>query len=283
MPTAILIGFEYEINSLTGTFIDLYLAHRWCNTFNCDTHILTDIESVKNIGNLEHAIHKKIVDSNILTFYNKSNFNIIREKLDLFEKLRKSLDIKDNKLIIYFSGHGLKESIILPDKTLLPFVELRDIILENLSPETEIFWILDCCNPNGIHLPFKLVNNSFKLSSYKIECVSQRILLITSSETYEKSIATKLGSLFSRNLFRLLTIMNDGEIYTDLIPIDKNRNLRRLIGNISSSIRKMHTGYTQTISIYSSYIMDPVLWLWIGKNRDYDIYLDSTLSVFIIK
>lgn len=69
----------------------------------------------------------------------------------------------------------------------------------------------------------------------------------------------------------------------ELIPNRKNRNLRRLVGNLASSIRKMHTGYSQTVSVYNSYVMDPILWLWIGSSKDYDIAMDMSLSIFVIR
>jgi hypothetical protein len=67
------------------------------------------------------------------------------------------------------------------------------------------------------------------------------------------------------------------------IPKCKNRNIRRLIGNLGSSIRKMHTGYAQTVSVYSSYITDPILWLWIGTQKSYDVVHDITLSILMIR
>lgn len=324
MPIAILIGFEYTFNSLTGAIIDLYHAFSWCRSFGCYTHILTDISVIKDPDNLQQVVDRKIADSDILTFYNKIPFNydakidaksgpstnnkeppnleqisqvfktIVRNSVSLQNSILKILSagIPDNKVIIYYSGHGVKDSMVMPDRTLLPFIDFRDNILSTLNPCVELFWILDCCNPNGIHLPFKLEKNSFVLSSSKIECVLQPILLITSSEAQEKSIATKSGSVFSRHLFRMLAQMNvesntlskptnGGKKFS--IPVNKNRNLKRIIGYLASSIRKMHTGYAQTVSVYSSYVIDPVLWMWIGSRKSYDIITDITLSVIIVR
>jgi len=291
MPTVILIGFEYTFNILTGAIIDLYNAYKWCLSFGCDIHVLTDITSVKHINNLYDAINLEIVNTDILSFYdNIKSLTIVTNAQVLLTNIIKILEkgVPDNKVIIYYSGHGIKESMVMPDRTLLPFIDFRDNILSTLKYDTEIFWILDCCNPNGLYLPFNLNGNRFILSSSKIKCVSQPILLITSSESHEKSIATKFGSIFSRHLFDILTLLGDtnGPIIWkgDMsIPLHKNRNLRRLIGNISSSIRKLHTGYTQTVSIYSSYLIDPVLWMWIGSTHTYDIASDLTLTTLIIR
>lgn len=273
MPVAIIIGFEYNFNSLTGAIIDIYNAYKWCESFGCQIHVITDIKTNKNIETLKSAIVKKIVSEDILTFYDRiPNKYILTSSSMLINIICNILGrgIIDEKLIIYYSGHGVKDSIVIPDKSLLPFIAFRDVIIKQLSSYTEVFWILDCCNPNGLHLPYILDNNQFILSSSKIECVRQTMLLITSSEENEKSIATKHGSVFSRHLFHLLNTLN-------------NRNLKRLLGNISGLIRKMNTGYAQTVSVYSSYITDPILWMWIGSNKDYDIVPDITLSMLIIR
>lgn len=269
MPTAILIAFEYLFKPLPGALIDLYNAYKWCKSFNCTIHIITDIESTDNHDNYQQAFDKRIVDADLVTFYNNlNNIKIVKTERDF---LNAFLNVTDDKLIIYYSGHGVKDYMVMPDKSNVQFIKFRNTLLSKLPSYTEIFWILDCCNPNGLHLPFKLEDNSFKLSSNQVECVSQPILLIISSNSEEKSVATKYGSIFSRHLFRILSSMKT------------NRNLKRLISNISSNLRKMHTGYSQTISIYSSYVIDPILWLWIGSNKSYDIVADMSLSTLIIR
>ena len=288
MPVALLIGFEYTFNSLTGAIVDLYHASTWCKSFGCRIHILTDIDGVKDINNLKEVVERKIAGADLLTFYDRiSSKTIIGNRVSLLTEAVNILErgIPDKKLVIYYSGHGVKDSMVMPDRTLLPFVDFRDNILKNIDCDVEIFCILDCCNPSGMHLPYKLINNEFVLSPTKIECVSQPILLITSSETNEKSIATKSGSVFSRHLFRILTRMGSDDIsYTKItIPQHKNRNLRRLIGTLASSIRGMHTGYSQTVSMYSSYVVDPVLWMWIGSSKSSDLVIDISLSTLIIR
>src|SRR3972149_6883713 len=290
MPTAILIGFEYTFNSLTGALIDLYRAYKWCTTFGCDITVITDIERVNDISKLDQAVKLKITGEDLLNFYDSIPLKFIIKSGSVFmETIMSTLSsgIPDNKMVIYYSGHGVRDSLVMPDRTLVPFVDFRNNILDSLDPYVELFWILDCCNPNGLHLPYKLDGNAFVLSSSKIECVSQPILLISSSEANERSIATKHGSVFSQHLFRLLTRLNtDVKIINKksiTIPLNKNRNLRRLIGDLTSPIRKMHTGYAQTVSIYSSYVIDPILWMWIGTQKSYDIVADISLSTLIIR
>jgi Caspase domain len=301
MPTAILVVFEYKTNILTGARMDLEYAYKWCQSFNCDIHVFTDIESEDYIS----TKNKSELESGLIWILKHG--------------------IIDHKLVLYYSGHGIMESMVMPDQGTLLFIDFRNIILSNLSPQTEIFWILDCCNPLGLYLPYKLNENGFSLTNttnnppspikersgswsgsgndlpndmnwkdipqqeksstaHKIIWALQPILLITSAKHNEKSVATKSGSLFSKCLFELLTDMNHDRFkFIDIIPISINRNLRRLIGNLSSSIRTNHTGYQQTVSIYSSYIFDPILWMWVGSNKYHDIVSDASFSTLIIR
>ena len=286
MPTAILIGFEYTVNPLVGTIIDLYHAISWCSSSGCDIHLFTDITKI-DASIIQQAVDHKMAHPDILTFYDRIESKlIVRAARSLQEGIARvlSLGVPDNKVIIYYSGHGVKDCMVMPDHSVLPFIDFRDDILNSLNPYVELFWILDCCNPNGLHLPYRLSHNSFTLSNSKIVCVTQPIILITSSESSEKSIATRFGSIFTYHLFRLLYRLEEPPIITDgIIPIQRNRNLRRLIGNLASSIRRIHSGYAQTVSIYSSYVIDPVLWMWIGSSKSYDLVVDMTLSVFVVR
>lgn len=283
MTTAILIGFEYNINKLPGVIIDLYHAYKWCQTFCSQIYLCTDIEFVKDESVLQEAINDKIANEDLYAFYDNISPEIIIN--DLLSTLKNVLTDKINRLVIYYSGHGIDEYIVLPDNSLLLFTDFKNCVLSSISIETEIFWILDCCNPQGLHLPYKLNGNMFTLSlNTKIKCVKQKITLITSAEGHEKSVATRSGSLFSRYLFRLLLILNFSFDYQKekMIPLYKNRNLKRLMGSLTGSIRKFYTGYSQTVSIYSSYIQDPVLPMWIGSDEPYDVTTDLTMEPLLL-
>jgi hypothetical protein len=267
MPTAILIAFEYRINHLPCAFVDLSTAYRWCEACGYISHILTDIKQ--------------------FTPQTTSNFpkvNIIMDSNSLRLAL-KSINIPpDDKLFVYYSGHGLVKSIILPDASVMLYRELKNLVLANTRSTTEIVWISDCCNSDNLSLPYKLICNNFILSSKSIEFISQKLLLITSSDTSEKAIATREGSLFTHYLFEFLhNISNTKPMpYITLpLPLAVNKNLSRFKGKISSKIRSLNTGYSQTISIYSSYIIDPVFSTWL-YNFNRDITTDYTLTTLIL-
>jgi hypothetical protein len=267
---ALLIGFKYK--DLNGSIIDLYHAHKWCQTFNCDIHIITDI--TEHGSDLELAIKQEIVDSDIRSFYNQISSKYILTNKDQFRSaLHSILGSTLDKLVIYYTGHGFQNGIKLPDRSHMSFNDFRDDVLRHVPPEVEIFWILDCCNPTDMSLPYQLRNNKFMFQNSDTSYYgSHRILLITSANSQEKSITTKTGSLFTRYLFQILS--NLSVTTFDIrkpLPLIHNRNLQRLIGNLSSAIRTVHSGYQQTVSIYTSYIHDPVLWMWIGSHKSYDI------------
>ncbi len=291
MPKAILIGFEYiKTNKrLTGALIDIYLAYRWCRSFNCDIDIITDIMGEIDESLLKEAIDRDIVDKDILKF---GRFKYVGEtKKQVIEMCNIILNknkYDDNKLIIYYTGHGVKDAMVLPNDETLMFIEFRDMILDNIDAYCEVFWIADCCNPNGLYLPYKLRDDGLRLSNTRISFVTQPIILITSADDNEKSISTKYGSAFTVELFRLLNAMNIlNDSYNShqnkRITDDNNRNLIRLQSNISSQIKNKHRGYSQTISIYSSYFIEPILWMWVGSKNIYDIVTDSSLTVLVVR
>lgn len=277
MTKAVLIAFKYQVNILYGALVDLYHAYKWCKSFGCDITMITDFSAAEiDINDMRAVIKKDYADDDLLDFYHQNSIQIVHNEKEFLSFLGKILDeCTDERLIVYYSGHGVKDHLIMPDQNPLFFLAFRDTIINNLAYKVEIFCILDCCNPDGLYLPYKLINNTFRLSDSKIECIPQPFILITSSDQNEKSIATKYGSIFSRNLFRYLFELN----YKN----HKNRNLRRLIGKISSLIREQHNSISQTVSIYSSYLFDPVLWMWIGSNKNYDIAIDPSLSTLIIR
>lgn len=299
MPTAILIGYEYKNkNILQGVYIDLYQAHKWCQTFCSSIFILTDIREPPPIQFLKKAISQKIVDVGIFDFWKNIQTKLtVLSVHSLVASINLIPNVSDQKLIIYYTGHGkIKENInfydekythcmLLPCGNFLSFSDFKKTIIKKFH-NCEIFWILDCCNPHGLHFPYKLQDNNFYLEKdNKIEFIIQPSLCIISSNINQKSIITPYGSIFSRHLFRKLIELNEPFKLNDnlTIPNSRNRNLQRMVGYLNSSIKTYHTGYYQNVSIYSSYIMDPVLWDWIGSNKNYDIVPDPSLEILIIR
>lgn len=260
MPLAILIGFEYTFNPLTSTIIDLFQAYNWCKSFGCDIHLITDVfHSLKTTPHVVNAVNSNICSSDIYDFYdNVPNKYIVTNNINLMSKILTIYQNNipsDNRIVLYYSGHGLKDCLVMPDKSLLSCIDLRDNFLQSLTDDCELFWILDCCNPHGMHLPYSYVDGQYTLNDGRIDYIKQSIILITSAANNEKSIATNSGSIFSRNLFKLLQ--------------RKDLDLNTILSEMKRSITCVNTGYIQTVSIYSSYINNDKLWPWIGKTHSF--------------
>lgn len=283
MTFGIIIGFEYHDEKiLPATIIDLYIAHNWMKTFMNDIYILTDIKKINDIDICNNAISEKYISDDIFSFIHLNNIHIINNSDDLIENI-KNIIIKHShdNLVIYYTGHGINASILLPNNDLFVINNLKYLLCELLSNYSNIFWIMDCCNPNALYLPFYFNYDHWELRDDKIEYITQPIILITSSEEYEKSLATKCGSLFSKTLFKILKDMNDIENINPMeIPVKNNRNLNRLLANIKSSMFKNVYNHNQTISLYSSYAIDPILWLWIGLKSTLSIDITGTILLF---
>lgn len=279
MVTALLIAFQYKRDKLEGAIIDLYHAYHWAKTLCSQIYMISDIVEVD--GNIiKHAVGRKIVDTGILNFYespeNPENKFVVNNQ-ETFADALKRISLLDERLIVYYSGHGVKDSMVLPDHKLFAYVNFRNLIINNVCEYEEIFWIMDCCNPHGLNFPYVLKGNTFVLNKGNFECFTQPILLITSSNSEQKSVATRNGSLFTRHLFRLLKQLDK---YNTTVNTN-NRNLLRITRDLVSSIRKMYPDADQNVSIYSSYITDPLLWMWIGNRTD--IVVDLSLSVLVIR
>lgn len=242
MPLSILIGFEYVKQKLPSTRKDLLLMNNWCKSFSYNIHTITDIvvswenyTKIQSLSDLLAALH------NILSTKEKYGF--------------------DDRLILYYSGHGVNNNILLPNDEELSFYDFRDIILYYLNPTVEIFWILDCCNPQGLQLPYK-----FSLSSqmFMLNCTKKffphRMMVLTSAESTQKSISTSTGSTFTK-------------CFISYISENNSRNLSVMLPKLNHIINTENTictnlDYCQNVTLYSSYIDIPILWFWIGKNCD---------------
>lgn len=250
MPLAILIGFRYEIDVIHSIVIDLYHVYKFCKRAGYTIIIISDMDKIVPPPLIAQSIADEKVDIDILNF----NVNVvtISNGSELCNHLRKVPF--DERNFIYYSGHGIQNALIMPDRGLLPLKTFRDVILGEMSSTAKVFWIMDCCNPNGLHLPFQLKNNRFYLSNQEPIFVKQQIMLITSANENEKAVVTGSGSLFTRFFLQHL--------------IGNEVNLIKIIKSISKSIKSIQTKHSQTISVYSSYIVPPLLPMWVKNPND---------------
>jgi hypothetical protein len=268
---AVIIGFEYKhrANYLPGAVTDIRMAWHWCQKSCNKVVIITDIHNVDN------QLFSSVVEESVVVV---ENTKLVDSASDFIEALKSVSYHGYHRVVIYYSGHGRTDGIVTPDNNNIIYEFFRRTILDNIDVDTKIFWILDCCHSNGLSLPYKLCGNKFLLTSAP-HFVQHQCLLITSSVTGKTSASTTEGSLFSQQLFRILEEMTPDE--TVPIPLSVNRNLSRLQGEVASKIRRMIPGFPQVVTVYSSYFMEPVLWLWIGTSCDVNV--DDTMSVLVVK
>lgn len=273
----ILVVLEYKNRKkLNNCVQDITRSVGWCASFSEHVFLFTDSDT-KNLN---------------LKCKNIRSTGNIESIFEYFADNRKPYD----KCFFYFSGHGEEGELL--DSHMIPYscMELKKKVI-NLFPTSEFCFVFDCCNPGNMNLPYFLDGNRFIYKPTDADYTTQHIILILSNKQDEKSISTDTGSLFSVAFFNYLNnnkikesddpnkwIIDDGETrptYSYCVPLEKNRNIRRLVGSVASNMRKQGAPSRQTVSVYSSHKMDPVLWLWIGNKEytDFEIHEDSSLLI----
>lgn len=276
----ILIGFEYnnlhnpDIDFLPGIPIDLYQVYSFIKNIPGEKYktdnitVFTDIKKDYKTKILKNAIIEGIVDSGLLSFF--EDIKELNQYVEFksqnyynnFEHTIKSLFSNTNdKICIYYTGHAINENIIFPDGSLYSFSRLVKFISKCSNKYTEIMIIMDCCNGIGLNLPYVLNDNIYRLTYGKHIFVLPKIICISSSTKMEKSLATKNGSLFTRNLFQLLSN-------------ELNISLRDLLNKIN---RLKHINL-QKVTIHASYPTLKIIWGWFYGYAPISVTIDSDTS-----
>jgi hypothetical protein len=138
------------------------------------------------------------------------------------------------------------------DKTKISLTEYKEIIINSVKRKCKLFIVMDCCNSNGLDLPFQMKDAIYRLTPNDIHTfVSQEIICISSTMLDEHSIASRDGSIFTRSLF--FNLRQQHVSLHDLISI---------VGMECSS------RFSQTTTIHSSYPNLKYIWSWVyGPNR----------------
>lgn len=255
----LLIGFECSDNishdKLPSLEIDLYNAYKYCAklvTNLSDIQIVTDIKHV-DMKKISHAILTEKCQNDVDDFLNyilspvsneySPKTNIIKDLTD-FIVFMENYDYKTDKIIVYYSGHAENGNVVLPDGQMISTNYLLNMIINKCSDETEIVFIIDCCNVSNMGLPFSLIDNAFILRKKDLIFRRNRILLIAGSTEYQTSLSTCFGSLFTRCLFPLLISIINRE--------EKIVSYGKLVKKVSENMRKDSCHHIQNPMIYTS-------------------------------
>lgn len=266
-PVALLIGFKYnrEFKELPGIIVDLYHAYAYSKKINATVHIMTDIINDENVNLLKNAVFDGVVKSDIISFITDIKQNgehIPYIEIDSFKQDISCLVKNTQKLFFYYTGHGLHDYLVLPKFNKLSTIELRDILLFNLSSNAEIFSIMDCCNGTNLGIPFSLKSGDYRLIDRRGRIFpKQDIIHIVSSQEYENSAITGQGSIFTAEIFRFLSA--------------GCRDIKHLVNSVS---KKCFSLYPQTASLYVSRPNIYTSWRWLVFNDDNDIIVSYSPS-----
>jgi len=232
LTSGLIIGFEYtktkDCKSLPGIPVDLYQAYSYCHNLTKNITVFTDVNKDYRTEILRRAIIDGYVDSNLLSFIEDTkdkNYHVLYETqksnkyiINNFEEvIIKSVKDAD-RLFVYYTGHAKNGHIILPDNTHVSLDHLKDIIVSNISKYCEVVIVLDCCQSNGMNLPYSY-HGKYQLNTHEFN--TSRIICLSSSRIDQDSTATRSGSLFSRELFDIFnnnkTVLTIRELYNKII------------------------------------------------------------------
>lgn len=152
------------------------------------------------------------------------------------------------------------------DNTKLSLIDFRTIITTSVLSSGQIFIVMDCCNSNGLDLPFHLNNDVYRLTPKKNHTFfQQKIICFSSTMSDEHSITTRDGSIFTRSLFLTLR--------------DNFRKISDIIGKVGPICSNQ---FAQTTTIHSSYPNTKYIWEWIFSPSICNVYFDYDNNVIIV-
>lgn len=123
---------------------------------------------------------------------------------------------------------------------------------------SQILILMDCCNPHGLYLPYKLDILKNNYIDQTLLHVPAEIILLTATDSNSSVIAEEDVSIFTRNFIDLLK------------NTDKNIDLPSIIKNISTNS-----------NCYVSYTTTMLLWSWIYTNS-INIEINEFLDCIVV-
>lgn len=197
--------------------------------------------------------------------------NLIRTSTEFLDILT-SIKAHDNKIFLYYSGHGQLNTIMTPDNDEIEARSVLDLIAKDNN--CDIFIVMDCCHASSMMLMYKLVNRKLRLRDYgNYIAIKNRVILLTGAneDDKEKAISSKTGSIFTKKFYEMITNKMDDYDFTTIIQ------------KINQMVFEERNGYIQTTCIYTSKMMEQVLWNWLWPSYNgKDIYYDDKRHCIVI-
>lgn len=277
MPVVVIVGFGYQgKDTLTSTLSDIYVVYSFYRDLGYPVYICSDIDQPEiPKGTLDLLTHKK-VDEKFMgfiqyTFKQEAQYVASHDSLlEYLSNISSFDELGDRKVLFYFTGHGVPEGIVLPDNSLMSSIELRNAILNigsrhNVKLDSigsQIFIIMDCCNPHGLYLPFCFSRefNEYRQVSNLMVC--PQILLIASSDPSGVVSAHHTLSSFTDALISRVRDVKATYCVVDLL---------NYIDKITNGVSAAHTSYP---TLYTP-------WAWLVTNK-LDININESIDALIV-
>ena len=309
MRVIVLIGFCYDISDLQplpGILIDLFKVYSHCkkNVGWDKIIVITDIYK-KSTPLFVTAVFEGIVSVNITTFLEEiKDFHLLYiNEHEMFKEIRKVVTNAD-QVLAYYSGHSKHNFILFPQinynatfgdyeiKNYVTIESFRDLFINYSKYNSQILFIMDCCNGVGLKLPFQLVKGvaggrgggsgegrgssgegrvkSFdNLYYYRLTDFPQHkytrnnILCLSSSMHDERAVASRSGSIFTRILFS--DVLNEKNNLSDILKHFSGENGENSNKEIKDSGKERIHNQTTTIHASHPNLKDFFPW-FLGKK-----------------
>lgn len=280
MPTVIIIGFGYynQSRKLTSTITDIYRLFGQQQQLGRKVYILSDIVYPEKPEGIVKLLSSTNVDHGFLPFLERQFAKIrilVQNRTELETELKKIPLSQDGKLIFYYTGHGVDGNFILPDGEKYSSLELRKNILNMGNGilnqfKSEVLIIIDCCNPHGMYLPFR-INQNFNYEENSRHYVKPNIIMLASADFENESQANNNESTFTKYLLKYFAKSDT--------TMDFKSTVNYINNKISSNpgIEK-----EQRCTIYTSKVSTNVIWTW--TYTSVNVFLDAkTLTLNLTK
>jgi len=267
MRTAVIIGFDYKNwKELPGIPIDIYCAFKTAMRSKPDrVVVVTDIDRDYEGITYYEAIINEVVEGDLLQF-----ISFIQSQ-GYHHKFRGSEDLKNiimeyssnsSQVFLYFTGHCKNGEMLLPKTSdrayeAVPLSEILEIIVKSSLPTSDIFCICDCCESDGMKLPFILDSTMDRyrlrtdLTLQELSFPKQNVICISSSSSNQEAKSNRMGSLFTPRFCQVIA---------------KCRSLFTSREQVQAMVESMSD---QTITVHSSKPTSKLTPSWIhGHNLD---------------
>lgn len=257
MDLSIIVGFSYmNANHLSSCLRDIYSAYSYRRSGKCI--IITDWNfRTKNIHYNDSQDWIEFISRK--THINWVHVNNLESLESAFSQYSETI-CQSKRIMFYYTGHGCDTVFELPDGSFVEQTYVRKLIHYHTGKNAQILYVLDCCSPSAIGLPYELKDKKFYRTIEDVYCDRDEIC-IASSKSSQESHASNKYSLFTKYLFRILP---------------ECCSLSELVSSLQGVLL---VKTRQQVCIYSSHYRVPILWSWAYEIDIKISYLKGTLLV----